>query len=44
MLHASYLSGLQNNADLWEENSISETKNPLKLHLDDTVCLEVGLN
>lgn len=41
MLHAFYLSVLQNNAVLWEENSISETENSLKSYLGDTFCLEV---
>lgn len=43
-LYAFYLSVLQNNVILQEENNISETESSLKSHLDVTVWLEKGLN
>lgn len=44
VLYAFYLSALQNNVVLQEENHISETESSLKPHLDVTVWLEKGLN
>ena len=44
VLYAFYLSGLQNNGVLWEENYISETESSLKPHLDKAVWLEMGMN